>query len=76
MDKLIGKKVQECRKKKGFTQEELAETIEISPHHLSTLERGVYSIKLETPVKILNCLAYGIPKSTRVSPRRKGSVKY
>ena len=56
MDKLIGKKVQECRKKKGFTQEELAETIEISPHHLSALERGVYSIKLETLVKILNCL--------------------
>ena len=30
--------------------------IDISPHYLSALERGVYNIKLETLVKILNCL--------------------
>lgn len=30
--------------------------IEISPHYLSALERGVYNIKLETLVRILNRL--------------------
>ena len=56
MEKIIGKKVQEFRKKKGMTQEELSELINISPHYLSALERGLYNIKLETLVKILNCL--------------------
>ena len=56
MEKIIGKKIQEFRKKKGMTQEELSEVIDISPHYLSALERGIYNIKLDTLVKILNCL--------------------
>ena len=56
MEKIIGKRIQEFRKKKSITQEELSEMIDISPHYLSALERGIYNIKLETLVKILNCL--------------------
>lgn len=56
MEKMIGKRIQEIRKKKGITQEQLSEMIGISPHYLSALERGLYNIKLETLVKILNCL--------------------
>ena len=56
MEKIIGKRIQAFRKQKGITQEELSEMIGISPHYLSSLERGVYNIKLETLVKILNCL--------------------
>ena len=56
MEKIIGKKIQEFRKKRGITQEELSEIIDISPHYLSALERGIYNIKLETLVKILNHL--------------------
>ncbi len=56
MEKIIGRRIQEFRKKKGMTQEELSEILDISPHHLSALERGMYNIKLETLVKILNCL--------------------
>ena len=56
MEKIIGKRIQEFRKKRGMTQEELSEFIDISPHYLSALERGIYNIKLETLVKILNCL--------------------
>ncbi len=56
MEKIIGKRIQEIRKKKGMTQEELSEAIEISPHYLSALERGIYNIKLETLVKMLNIL--------------------
>ena len=56
MKKIIGKRIQELRKKNGMTQEELSEVIDITPHYLSALERGVYNIKLETLVKILNAL--------------------
>lgn len=54
IEKTIGKRIQENRKKKGITQEQLAEKIGVSTHYLSALERGVYNIKLETLVKILN----------------------
>ena len=56
MEKIIGKKIQEYRKKKGVTQEQLSEVLDITPHYLSALERGIYNIKLETLVKILNYL--------------------
>ena len=56
IEKAIGKRIQEYRKKKGLTQEQLAEKIEISPHYLSALERGIYNIKLDTLVAILNTL--------------------
>lgn len=56
MEKAIGKRIQELRKKKGLTQEALSETIGISTHYLSSLERGLHNIKLETLVKMLNCL--------------------
>lgn len=56
MEKIIGKRIQQCRKRKGLTQDKLSEMLEITPHYLSSLERGIYNIKLETLVKILNCL--------------------
>lgn len=56
VEKEVGKRIQEYRKKRGLTQEELAEIIDISPHYLSALERGVYNIKLEILVSILNAL--------------------
>ena len=78
MEKIIGKRIQEFRKKKGMTQEELSEVIDISPHYLSALERGIYNIKLETLVKILNCLDCSadevfcdvVNKSCAVTPSR------
>ncbi len=54
IEKDIGKRIQEYRKKRGFTQEQLAEKINVSTNYLSALERGVYNIKLETLVNILN----------------------
>ena len=54
MEKAIGKRIQELRKQKGVTQDELSEAVGISPHYLSSLERGLHNIKLETLVKMLN----------------------
>ena len=54
--KSIGKRIAELRKKKNMTQEELSEIIGISPHYLSALERGIYNIKLDKLVMIINAL--------------------
>lgn len=56
VEKQIGKRIQELRKKKGLTQEQLAERIGMSPNHYSSMERGVYGIKLPVLVQIMNCL--------------------
>jgi len=56
MEKIIGKRIAQYRRRKGMTQEELSEILEITPHYLSALERGLYNIKLEMLVKILNIL--------------------
>ena len=56
MEKIIGKKIQEYRKIKGLTQEQLSEMLDITPHYMSSLERGLYNIKLELLVRILNIL--------------------
>lgn len=55
-EKYIGKRIQQFRKAKGLTQEELAEMIGITPNYLSTLERGVYNIKNDLLIKIMNSL--------------------
>ncbi len=56
VEKEIGIKIQELRRKKGFTQEQLAEMIDLSTNHLSAIERGVYGVKLDMLVKIIDCL--------------------
>ncbi|MBE6651484.1 MAG: helix-turn-helix transcriptional regulator [Ruminococcaceae bacterium] len=55
-EKTIGKRIQKLRKEKGYTQAELAEIIDISTHHMSSFERGVYNIKLSKLVQIMNIL--------------------
>ncbi len=54
IEKDIGRRIQEKRKQRKLTQEALAERIGVTPHFLSALERGVYNIKLELLVTILN----------------------
>ncbi len=54
IEKDIGKRIQEIRKKQKITQETLAEKIGVSTHYYSALERGIYNIKLELLVNILN----------------------
>ena len=56
VQKSIGKNIQKFRKKKGYTQEQLAEMVSLSPSYLSAIERGVYQISLEPLVEIMNCL--------------------
>ena len=52
----IGSKIKEARERAHLTQEELAEIIDISRTHMSVIERGVKTPKLDTFVKIVKAL--------------------
>ncbi len=52
----LGEKVKRLRKRRGLTQEQLAELIEISPRNLSNIELGITFAKAETLEKIVKSL--------------------
>ena len=52
----IGRRIREIRLSQGLTQEQLAEKAEISPTHVSVIERGVKLPQLDTFVAICNAL--------------------
>lgn len=54
--KAIGRRIKAARERKGLTQEELAEEVDLSPMHVSVIERGVKLPKLETFINIANAL--------------------
>ena len=54
--KLLGKRVKEFRQKRGLTQEELAEKIDITQRTLSKIECGSNFVTSETLSKIINAL--------------------
>ncbi|OGP49768.1 MAG: hypothetical protein A2Y79_04835 [Deltaproteobacteria bacterium RBG_13_43_22] len=53
---MIGIRISEIRKKKGFTQDQLAEKMEISPKYLSSIERGRENPTLNTLINLAQCL--------------------
>lgn len=55
----IGARIKAAREKAGMTQEDLAAALEMSPTHISVIERGVKAPKLETLVNIANRSAAG-----------------
>lgn len=54
--KKIGRRIKAAREAKKLTQEQLAELVNLSPMHMSVLERGHKPPKLETLVTIANAL--------------------
>ena len=56
IEKSMGKRIQQYRKKKGITQETLAEMLGLSTNHISALECGKYGVKPELLVNIINIL--------------------
>lgn len=52
----IGGRIKAAREQAHLTQEELAEKVDISPTHMSVIERGVKTPKLDTFVRIANAL--------------------
>ena len=54
--KLIGQRIKSAREAKKLTQEQLAEIVDLSPMHISVLERGQKPPKLETLINLANAL--------------------
>lgn len=52
----VGNRIKEAREQAHLTQEDLAEIIDISPTHMSVIERGAKTPRLDTFVKIVNAL--------------------
>lgn len=57
--KLLGERIRELRKSKGFTQEQLAELVGVEPRHISRVEGGYSSPSIERLAKISEVL--GVP---------------
>lgn len=55
-NKQIGKRIKKAREDKGITQEQLAELADLSATHVSVIERGVKTLKLDAFVSIANAL--------------------
>ena len=53
---LAGKRIQQARKAKGYTQESLAELITMNPKNVSRLENGTMGLSLSTLVALSRAL--------------------
>ena len=62
----IGIKIKEARERAHLTQEDLSEIVDISPTHMSVIERGVKTPKLDTFVKIIKALNPVTGKSCKI----------
>lgn len=58
VERSIGKRIQQYRKKRGSTQKKLAEKVGLSTNYISAVERGVNAINLDKLVDIMNCLDF------------------
>ena len=57
MDKLtMGDRIKETRKKRNFTQEQLAEKLDISVEYVSQIERGLKVPSMQLFIKLLEIL--------------------
>ena len=54
--KAVGQRIKAAREKKNLTQEDLAALVEISPTHVSVIERGTKIPRMDTFVVIANVL--------------------
>ena len=54
LNAMIGLKIATLRKQHGMTQEQLAEKLEISIKHCSSVERGLSCLSLEKLIEIAN----------------------
>ncbi len=54
--KAVGRRIKAAREKRNMTQEDLAALIDISPTHVSVIERGAKILRMDTFVAIANVL--------------------
>lgn len=54
--KIIGQRIKDARKEKGWSQDKLSEEIDVSPVYISRIERGSTQINLNRLVDLANAL--------------------
>ncbi|MCI9625750.1 MAG: helix-turn-helix transcriptional regulator [Clostridia bacterium] len=54
--KPIGERIKTARKKKGLTQEKLSEILDLTPNHISEIERGISGVAIPTLMNIIKHL--------------------
>ena len=54
--RIVGLRIKEAREAKNLTQEDLAALVNLSPTHISVIERGLKAVKLDKFVAIANAL--------------------
>lgn len=59
---LIGKRIRDARRKKGWSQEELSEEIDVAVAYLSRIETGTAQINLKRLIQISQALDEPIEK--------------
>jgi len=57
--KLLGERIRELRKAKGYTQEQLAELVGVEPRHISRVEGGYSSPSIDRLARVSEVL--GVP---------------
>ncbi len=63
--KLVGSRIKDLRKARGFSQERLAETIGINPKYLSSIERGEENPTLNLFIRLSQGLKVNIQEIFR-----------
>ncbi len=56
LKQMIGARIKDVRNRKGVTQEQLSESVGISPKYLSSIERGKENPTLNTLLKLVRSL--------------------
>lgn len=54
--KQVGLRIKQCRRGKNLTQEKFAEMIDVSPHYVYEIERGLKAMSIHTLHKIVTGL--------------------
>ena len=71
----VGKKVAQLRKLRDWTQEQLAQKMNVHKSHVSRWENGQMSLKLETLEKLAEVLETNLEDLTSSAPAVPGAVQ-
>ena len=66
MNELLGERIKELRNARNFTQEQIADKIEISRQKYARIEKGTNNITLDILTKIAEVLRVSVADITRV----------
>ena len=67
MNTLLGQRIREQRKEKGWTIEQFAERVDLSANYVGDLERGVKIPKLETFIRIVEVIRDSVSSASHVA---------